>query len=96
MLPDFNRLYLFYQVFRHMSVAGAARDLFVTQSAVSQNLQKLEQELNILLFHRLHKKLVPTPAAKQLFQSVMPFFATLDADLQEHAESIIKAGALTN
>jgi DNA-binding transcriptional LysR family regulator len=82
MLPDFNRLHLFYQVFRHKGIAPAAYDLCVTQSAVSQNLQKLEQELNILLFHRLHKKLVPTPAAERLFQSVMPFFATLDADLQ--------------
>jgi len=81
MRPDFNRLHLFYQVFRNRSITKTARELFVTQSAVSQNLQKLEQELNIPLFHRLHKKLVPTPAAEQLFQSIMPFFSTLDANL---------------
>lgn len=82
MKPDFNRLHLFYQVFRHCSIAGAAKELFVTQSAVSQNLQKLEQELNFPLFHRLHKKLVPTPAAEQLYQSIMPFFSNLDANIQ--------------
>jgi DNA-binding transcriptional LysR family regulator len=81
MQPDFNRLHLFYQIFRHGSIAGAAEDLFVTQSAISQNLQKLEQELSITLFHRLHKKLVPTASAQQLFQTIMPFFSTLPADL---------------
>jgi DNA-binding transcriptional LysR family regulator len=82
MKPDFNRLHLFYQVFRHQSIAKASKDLFITQSAVSQNLQKLEQELNITLFHRFPKKLVPTAAAEQLFQVVMPFFSTLESNLQ--------------
>jgi DNA-binding transcriptional LysR family regulator len=82
MKPDFNRLHLFYHVFRHSSVAKAARELFITQSAVSQNLQKLEQELNITLFHRLPKKIVPTSAAEQLYQSVMPFFSAIDTNLQ--------------
>jgi DNA-binding transcriptional LysR family regulator len=87
MKPDFNRLHLFYQVFRYQSVAKAARELFITQSAVSQNLQKLEQELNITLFHRLPKKIVPTAAAEQLFQVVMPFFSNLDANLQAISDS---------
>lgn len=82
MKPDFNRLHLFYQVFRYQSIAKASKDLFITQSAVSQNLQKLEQELNITLFHRFPKKLVPTAAAEQLFQVVMPFFSTLESNLQ--------------
>ena len=101
MLPDFNRLHVFYQVFRHLSVARAAYDLCVTQSAVSQNLQKLEQEINILLFHRLHKKLVPTSSGQRLFQSIMPFFSTLDADLEAiHSsetspQGLIRIGAPT-
>lgn len=82
MKPDFNRLHLFYQVFRYQSVAKAAKELFITQSAVSQNLQKLEQELNITLFQRLPKKIVPTAAAEQLFLVVMPFFSTLESNLQ--------------
>lgn len=82
MKPDFNRLHLFYQVYRHSSVAKAARELFVTQSAVSQNLQKLEQELNLTLFHRLPKRLEPTAAGEKLYQCVMPFFSTLENNLQ--------------
>jgi DNA-binding transcriptional LysR family regulator len=82
MLPDFNRLHIFYLVFRASGVARASRDLFVTQSAVSQNLKKLEQELGINLFHRLPKKLVPTPAAQRLFLSIEPFFSTLEVNLK--------------
>jgi DNA-binding transcriptional LysR family regulator len=99
MLPDFNRLHLFYQVFRHKSIAGAAGVLFVTQSAVSQNLQKLEQELGIALFQRLHKKLVPTPAAERLFETVTPFFSGLDANLQailsseSNPQGLLRVGA---
>ncbi|MGD9201322.1 MAG: LysR family transcriptional regulator [Chitinispirillia bacterium] len=90
MKPDFNRLHLFYQVFRYSSVAKAAKVLYITQSAVSQNLQKLEQELNITLFHRLPKRLVPTPAAERLYQFVMPFYSTLDINLQNiiYSESV--------
>jgi len=82
MKPDFNRLHVFYQVYRLGSVAQAAGELFVTQSAVSQSLQKLEDELSLALFHRYPKKLVPTEAARRLFQSVMPFFSSLDETIQ--------------
>lgn len=73
MLPDFNRLKVFYFVFLLRSVARAARELNITSSAVSQSLNKLEAELNVPLFTRLHKKLVPTLAGEQLFDIVEPF-----------------------
>lgn len=82
MKPDYNRLHIFYQIYHHGSIAKAAHELCITQSAVSQNLQKLEQELNISLFHRLPKKLVPTSSGQQLFQVVMPFYSTLDSHLK--------------
>ncbi|MGE5671205.1 MAG: LysR family transcriptional regulator [Fibrobacterota bacterium] len=99
MKPDFNRLYLFYQIFRNASIAKAAQELFVTQSAVSQNLQKLEQELNIALFHRFPKRLVPTSAGEQLYQSILPFFSSIDIAIQsihsaeEHPQGIVRVGA---
>lgn len=82
MLPDFNRLKVFYHVFTHTSVAGAARELHVTQSAVSQHLQKLESELDTALFTRLHKQLVPTAAGERLYGIVKPFVAELETGLR--------------
>jgi len=47
MLPDFNRLKVFYYVFLHRSVAVASAELNITASAVSQSLNKLERELTV-------------------------------------------------
>ena len=94
MQPDFNRLHVFYQIYRLQSVAGAAVELCVTQSAVSQNLQKLEQEIGVPLFHRLHKRLVPTSAGERLYQTTLPFFSTLGAELAAINSSQTTPGGL--
>ncbi|MCA9649502.1 MAG: LysR family transcriptional regulator [Myxococcales bacterium] len=73
MLPDFNRLRVFFHVHAAGSVSEAARELGVTQSAVSQSLAKLEAELGAPLFVRRHRRLVPTPAADELQRIVAPF-----------------------
>jgi len=78
MLPDLNRIKVFYFVFDSLSVALAARELHITSSAVSQSLAKLEDELNVQLFTRLHRKLVPTFAGQQLFEIVSPFIRELE------------------
>lgn len=84
MLPDFNRLKVFYYIYSLNSIVTAARTLHLTQPAVSQQLQKLEAEIGVSLFIRLHKKLVPTEAAKRLFALVQPFMD----DLQEGMKDI--------
>ena len=83
MLPDFNRLKVFYYIFVQKSVVGAARELNITASAVSQTLNKLEGELSVLLFTRLHKKLVPTSAGDQLFEILKPFILDLEAGIKQ-------------
>lgn len=87
MLPDFNRLKVFYYIYLKKSVANAAKELNITPSAVSQALNKLEGELNVLLFTRLHKRLVPTSAGGQLFEIVTPFIH----DLQKGIKQILQA-----
>lgn len=82
MLPDFNRLKVFYYVFNLKSIVAAANQLHVTQPAVSQHIQKLESELKTTLFIRLHKKLAPTAAADRLFGIIKPFVEELDAGVK--------------
>lgn len=82
MLQSLDRLKVFHHVYSECSVMAAAKALHVSQSAVSQSLQKLEQEIKSPLFTRLHKRLVPTPAAKRLFEVVRPFVAELDVCLK--------------
>lgn len=87
MLPDLNRLKVFYFIFAYKSIAMAAKELHITASAVSQALSKLEAELTVLLFTRLHRKLIPTSAGKALFQLVAPFIRDLEASIGKIIQS---------
>ncbi len=82
MLQNLDRLKVFHYVYSERSVLAAAEILHVSQSAVSQALQKLEKEIKSPLFTRLHKRLVPTLAGDRLFQVVQPFMAELDVCLK--------------
>ncbi len=82
MLPDLNRIKAFYYIYRGQSVAQAAKELNISASAVSQSLGKLEAELNVPLFTRLHRKLVPTLAGEQLFNIVSPFIRDLETGIE--------------
>ena len=95
MLPDFNRLRVFFHVHRAGSVSAAAAELHVTQSAVSQSLAKLEDELGVQLFVRRHRRLVPTPAAATLDGVVTPFVEALHEGLaQIHQARYVLSGQL--
>ncbi len=95
MLPDFNRLKVFYYIFILKSVANAARELSITSSAVSQALNKLETELKVPLFTRLHKSLVPTLAAEQLFDIIDPFINQLETGIKQiHQAKQIPSGMI--
>ena len=82
MLLDVNRLKFFYYIYSQNSIVAAARSLHLTPPAVSQQLQKLEAEIQATLFVRLHKKLVPTEAAKRLFALVQPFMDSLQEEIE--------------
>jgi DNA-binding transcriptional LysR family regulator len=78
MLPDLNRLKVFHFIFVEKSVAGAARKLHISPSAISQALNKLEAELGVALFTRSPNALVPTYAGEQLAHTVGPFLREID------------------
>ncbi len=78
---DLNKLKIFYFVYSTTSISKSSTILNVTPSAISQQLKKLEEEIGLQLFTRLHKKLVPTSEAKTLYQLTSPFLANLQAEL---------------
>ena len=77
-----NRLEIFYTVFDCKSVSRAAEQLNLSQPAVSQQIKKLEQEIGVLLFTRLHKKLIPTVAAIGLYDEIAPFLSGLEEKIR--------------
>ncbi len=59
-LPSLNALRAFEAAARHGSFTLAAQELSVTQGAVSRQIKQLENQLDVILFHRLHKRLTLT------------------------------------
>ena len=57
---DLNKLHVFLAVAEHGGVSAAAAALALTPSAVSQALAKLESALEVGLFDRVGRRLVPT------------------------------------
>lgn len=78
MLPDFNRLKVFYYIYNEQSSTKAAKLLHITQSGVSQHLKKLEDEMRVSLFTRVNKRLVPTAAGHKLYGIVKNFVSDLE------------------
>lgn len=78
---DLNRLRVFALVYSLGNTVDAAKELRITRSAVSQHLSKLEDELGVSLFVRMHKRLVPTMEAERLSGSVLPFLRGLEDDV---------------
>ncbi|PIE72623.1 MAG: LysR family transcriptional regulator [Deltaproteobacteria bacterium] len=82
MLPDLNRLKVFFHIFNEKSSTGAARVLNITQSGVSQHLKKLEEELQVSLFTRVNRSLVPTTAGLNLYKMVKTFMGELEEGIR--------------
>ena len=73
-----NSLKFFYFVAKFGSVTIAAEKLFVTQSAVSKQVQNVEQVLGVSLFDRRKKSFKLTAQGVELLQSCENVFVELD------------------
>lgn len=69
-MGDIDRLRAFLAIHRHGSVTEAARQLHMSQPAVSQQLQALEASAGRRLFRRLPRGVEPTPAGRELAEQV--------------------------
>lgn len=78
-LPPLNWLRAFEASARHLSFTGAAQELNMTQSAVSQHIKNLEQFLGRALFVRRTRALQLTEAGFNYLPTVQEAFATLSA-----------------
>ena len=61
---NLNSLHYIVKIYEKQNITKAASDLYISQSALSQNLQMVEKELNTLLFDRTLSPLQPTEAGK--------------------------------
>lgn len=61
-----ERVRYFLSVAQTLSFSQTAKDCYVSQTAVSQQIAQLERELGVTLFFRQNKKVCLTPAGKHL------------------------------
>ena len=76
-LPSLNGLRAFEAAARHLSFTVAASELHVTQTAISHQIRRLEQELGIRLFVRQNRALALTPEARDYLPGVRAAFNDL-------------------
>ena len=76
-LPSLNGLRAFEAAARHLSFTNAASELNVTQTAISHQIRRLEEELGMPLFVRQNRALALTPHAKAYLPGVRAAFNDL-------------------
>ena len=79
----FPQLQAFLAVAKAQSFSGAARELGVSRSAVSQSVRLLEQELRVTLVARTTRSVSLTDAGRRLLESAGPAVAQVRAALTE-------------
>jgi LysR family glycine cleavage system transcriptional activator len=76
-LPSLNGLRAFEAAARHLSFTLAASELNVTQTAISHQIRRLEEELGIRLFIRQNRALTLTAEARDYLPGVRAAFNDL-------------------
>jgi LysR family glycine cleavage system transcriptional activator len=77
LLPSLNGLRAFEAAARHMSFTRAAAELNVTQTAISHQIRRLEEQLGIVLFIRRNRALELTREARDYLPSIRSAFEDL-------------------
>src|SRR5215472_12555439 len=91
-LPSLNGLRAFEAAARHLSFTLAASELNVTQTAISHQIRRLEDELGIRLFVRKNRALALTPEAKEYLPGIRAAFN----DLRLATDRLLRRGDNSN
>lgn len=86
---DFHQLKTFYSVATHLNFTKAAKELSLSQPAVSRQIDALENHYELRLFYRTKKKVELTDAGRQLLK-----YAIQIISLAEQADKALSS--LTN
>jgi DNA-binding transcriptional LysR family regulator len=78
-----GHLRAFEAVARHLNFRAASEELALTQSAVSRQIQALEEEVGISLFLRHTRAVELTSAGAQLLSAVVPSLDRIDAVVRQ-------------
>ncbi|MFM2111416.1 MAG: hypothetical protein RLZZ271_76 [Pseudomonadota bacterium] len=78
-----GHLRAFEAVSRHLNFRAASEELALTQSAVSRQIQALEDEVGVPLFHRHTRAVELSEAGSQLLRAVAPGLQRIDGAVRQ-------------
>lgn len=80
------RLKVFWSVAKHLSFTKAAKELFISQPAISKHIRELELEKGLQFFYRKGNTISLTQAGKRLYayaEELFSLYYSLDRELNE-------------
>jgi LysR family transcriptional regulator, glycine cleavage system transcriptional activator len=83
-----GNLRAFEAVARHLNFRAAAEEMALTQSAVSRQIQALEDEVGTVLFNRHTRSVELTAAGMGLLQAVAPSLERIDSSVRQIRTSV--------
>ena len=81
---ELRQLKYFKEACERQNFSEAARVLHISQSTLSQQIKQLEDELDVLLFDRIGKRIVPTEAG----QAFLPYAVRAIHDAEDGRQII--------
>lgn len=82
-MPELRHLRAFVALAEELNFTRAAARVFVTQPALSHQIQRLEEELGLTLFRRTSRKVTLTDDGERLLELSRRVITTLDEGLRE-------------
>ena len=64
---NLNLYRIFYEVAQYHSISDAAKNMYLSQPAISKAIKNLESELNAMLFYRTLNGIILTDKGKELY-----------------------------
>src|SRR5690242_16580206 len=99
-LPSLNGLRAFEAAARHLSFTQAASELNVTQTAISHQIKRLEEELGVRLFIRQNRSLALTAEAQDYLPGIRAAFNDLrlatDRLLRKDDDNVLTVSTLAS
>lgn len=89
---DLYQLKCVLVVAKHMNFTKAASELCITPPALSQQIKRIEKELNVQLFERTTRSVKILPAGRDLTQhanKVMSELSSLNESMQKYADGTV-------
>ncbi len=84
---NFEQLEYVKEVIETQSMSIAAKNLHVTQSAISQSISLLEKEFGVQIFKRSRNGTIPTDEGKSIIKKVLEILKKAD-ELKEEVQSL--------